>query len=143
MEWGGDCSSSKTTREGIGYYSCAGHGGYLVDGRTLSREEQHMLDKLVGKSKVNVLVQHRPEGDTVIAEDTGWYSTSGRRQRYSYNPAYGEVEWVEIPIYEGEEDEGWCAIETITGVRSEGYADTEKHEQFREKCFERVSGRRK
>ena len=140
MQWGGDCSASKTTRRGFGYYSCAAHGGYLVDGRKVSAEEKEMLDKFASKSKVNVLVQHRPEGDVVIGEDTGWFGTSGRRKRHSYNPAYGEVEWVEIPIYEGEEDEGWCVIEHITGVRHEGYIDPVKHEEYVEDCFKRYVG---
>jgi hypothetical protein len=142
MQWGGDCSSAKTTRKGIGYYSCAGHGGYMVDGRVLTEKEKQMLEKLAPKSKVNVLVQHQPQGDMVIDEDTGWFSTSGRRKRFSYNPAYGEVEWVEIPIFEGEEDEMWCVIETITGVRHNDYPDPKKHEEYREECFERTTRRR-
>jgi len=143
MYWGGDCQPAKTNRAGFRYFSCAGHGGYLVDSRYLSESEKKTLEELVPKGKVNLLVQTRDDGEYVLGTDTSHFSDTYRRPKpYRYNPSLGEVRWVEYPIYIGEEDEMWCAIEKITGVRVETMIPTEKHDEIMEDCFERLTRRR-
>ena len=140
--WGGDCSSSRTTRRGIRYFSCAAHGGYLVDPNAVTPEEKRLLEEQASKVNLNLLVQHRPDGDYVLGVDyqeVGMYYKPNR-QRYSYNPDKGSVEWVKYPIYEGEEDEMWSVIEKVTGVRL--LEDTNpEHEDTLERIYRRTTGR--
>ena len=141
-EWGGDCSSSRTTRRGIRYFSCAGHGGYLVDPSAVTPEEKRLLDEQASKANLKLLVQHRQDGDYVLGvsyQDVGSYYRRSNK-RYYYDRDKGDVEWIEYPVYQGEEDEMWSVIEKVTGVRL--LEDTNpEHEETLERVYRRTMGR--
>lgn len=143
MEWGGDCTSYKTNRKGVGYYSCAGHGGYVVDGNALKNVEKRSIEKCATPTMLNILIQHRNDGDYVVGVSAGNFSYSGRSKRIKINPYEGKVEWKEHPIYLFEEDEMWGVLEHLTDITNDGWVGSkEEHERIAKANFNRICGGR-
>lgn len=156
--WGrGGTSSHKTTRPGFRYFSCSGHGGYVVDGRRLTPEEKAELDAHDFEPDIlHVLVQSVPAGkmgSTPHFEDYVIGARRSSRRPIWYDVTKGKVEWRGIPVYLFEEDCDWALVEKVTGVRLKETpsslelppSEREKYNRAVEETYERwhASRRRK
>lgn len=122
--WGkGGTHSYKTSRRGAYYYSCSGHGGYVVDSRCLTAQERRKLDRYTVAQNLHLLVQHQAEGDFVIGVNCVNFQSMGpyRTKSYRYIPRLGRVEWVPLPVYVFEEDCDWAILEHLTPIRCENH----------------------
>lgn len=55
QEWGElGTSYRRTNRKGAFYFHCSRHGGYVVDSRCLSDEENHKISALISSDKVTL-----------------------------------------------------------------------------------------
>lgn len=106
--WGrGGTNSSRTNTKGAYYYSCSGHGGYVVDGAALTPEQRTEIEKYVQPQIVQCVVR----GDTVDLMENPF---SNRAQRYPSRPGQTIVKH---PIYFFEEDCDWAVLEKLTPIR--------------------------
>jgi hypothetical protein len=115
--WGrGGTNSAKTTKQGFYYYSCSGHGGYVVDKNMLSKEQQELVNTHHETTTMDIAVGYSSELDTDVVFD--WINPYGRN-RTSANIPYGigNAEWRKHEFYMFEEDCDWAIVEAITGVR--------------------------
>ncbi len=126
LSWGDVNAGYRTNRRGAYYYSCSGHGGYVVDSRCLSKHERASIDKYTTPYPLRVLVQHRngKGGDVIIATDCREFIRCGnkasfRGKSHRYSPSLGPIDWQEIPVYCFEEDCDWAILEKFTDIRSE------------------------
>jgi len=109
--WGrGGTSSDHTTRHGVFYFSCSGHGGYVVDAGALTPEERTEVEKIVTAEPIRILVQ----GDAVIGISNPFTHTRGIK----YKTHLGPPEWQVHPVYLFEEDCDWAVLEHVTGIRT-------------------------
>jgi len=131
LSWGDVNTSYRTNRHGAYYYSCSGHGGYVVDSRCLTKRERARIDKYTRPLPIRILVQHRDgQGDVVIGVDCREFISCGtkasfRGKSYRYCPSLGPVEWQELPVYLFEEDCDWAILEKFTNIRSDGWGKDE------------------
>jgi len=120
--WGDDCSAIKTTRPRASFYDCAGHGGYVVDPRVLTNEEKKNINKDIKPEKLYLCVQHREDGDYVMATDyrhviTSWeVGKAPRSPTCRVDRSLGSVEWIEFPVYVFEEDVDYSILEHHTDI---------------------------
>jgi hypothetical protein len=142
LSWGEVNESYRTNRRGAYYYSCSGHGGYVVDSRCLTPKERAKIDKYTQPYPLRILVQHRDGsgGDVVIGVDCREFISCGtkasfRGKAYRYYPSLGAIEWQELPVYIFEEDCDWAVLEKFTDIRSEGWG---KDEVERRKAINRT-----
>ena len=126
--WGrGGTTPYRTDRRGFWYYSCAGHGGYVVDGRALTDDERAEIDKCVKPDIVWVLWR---DGRAVKVSNPH----TMRRQRFyarvtdTLDKAY--------PVYFFEEDCDWSVVEHITGVRSKATCEWAQTPEYVEQAFD-------
>jgi hypothetical protein len=114
--WGrGGTTSYKTNRKGAYYYSCSGHGGYLVQESALTPQELESLAQsgLVKRDKIPVIMG--PDGLCYGVDYT--YNArywSGRKRRFFVPPG---STWVDVFFYAFEEDCEWAVLETCTSIR--------------------------
>ena len=126
MAWGsGGTHAYKCNRRGAYYYSCSGHGGYVVDSRCLTKQERKRIERHIRAIDLRLLVQSR-NGDGhkfVIGVSMLSVPRSGRWLRHEtvfrYIPRLGPVEWVDLPVYLFEEDCDWAVLEKLTDIRAE------------------------
>ena len=117
--WGrGGTHSYRTNRHGAYYYSCSGHGGYVVDGLALSEAERAAIDPYVKPE--NVFFAERPSEGCYFLQNID----SFRSQRYQ---PYADTVTGKTPIYFFEEDCDWAVLEKFTDIRSAGHVDTPEH----------------
>lgn len=142
--WGrGGTSAYKTNRKGAYYYSCSGHGGYIVDSAALSDEECAAIDKYndnFGRAhEIDILVHDWNGVEMVI----GWSNPySYKSRRYRYDRSYGTTpEWRKYEYYEFEEDCAWAMLEHLTDIRAEGSGWNEvERKAAAEKTFNHYHG---
>ena len=116
MLWGrGGTQSIRTNRSGAYYFTCSGHGGYIVDSRALTDDEKNLLHDHIDPTKATLFVQHRQDGDYVIQHD--FQRFGGRQMTCRYNPREGRVDNVDFPVYVFEEDSDWRILEECTNIR--------------------------
>ena len=139
--WGDDCVSIKTTRPRANFYSCAGHGGYVVDSRVLSKKEKKNIAKDMTPLKLSLCVQHRDDGDYVMATDyrhvlTSWeVGTAPRAPKCRIDRDLGSAEWIEFPVYVFEEDVDYAILEHHTDIRLKEHESDPKREKAIEKIY--------
>ena len=137
--WGtGGTHSYRTNRRGAYYYSCAGHGGYVVDSRCLTDEEKKLIDEYHEVEVLQLLIQHRTDGDYVIGQDpSGDFKREGmpRKRTFRYNKGLGDVEWISLDIYIFEEDCDWATLEKLTKVRAKHEMSDDKRQEYIDKTF--------
>ena len=127
LSWGkGGTHSYRCNRKGAYYYSCSGHGGYVVDGRCLTKAERRKIARYRSPMPLRILVQHRNgrTGNVVIGVGCRDFISCGnaasfRGKSYRYSPSLGKIEWQEIPVYLFEEDCDWAILEKRTDIRAE------------------------
>lgn len=116
MLWGrGGTQSIRTNRNGAYYFTCSGHGGYIVDSRVLTATEKAAILESVKPIRATLFVQHRTDGDYVIQHD--FQAFGGRQNPCRYSIGMGRVDKVEFPVYVFEEDCEWRVLEEKTNIR--------------------------
>ena len=106
--WGRDgVHAYRTNTVGAYYFDCPSHGGYIVDGAILTKEQRAEIDKYVQPEMVN----------TVIRGDVTDYMVNPWNMRaQSYRSKFGQ-QIVEHPIYTFEHDCDWAVLEKFTPIR--------------------------
>lgn len=113
--WGkGGTTADKCNRLGVFYFSCSGHGGYIVDAEVLTVGERTRVESLLTEDSLDLLVQKRSQGDVVIGVSNPY---SLRQHSHKYNPALGPIRWEKRAIFIAEEDCDWAIIEEHTIIR--------------------------
>lgn len=110
--WHGDAHAVRTNRAGVFYFSCAGHGGYVIDPQVLDEHEAVALRELLPSVTVNLCVQEIDGVDTVIGQR--FEGRAGVR----YNTNYPYPRWVEREVLVAEEDCDWAYVEALTDIRT-------------------------
>jgi hypothetical protein len=145
--WGiGGTNSHRVNRNGATYYSCAGHGGYIVLANALTEEERANIDKHIQPESIELIVQAQATGDYVVGVFN--HMSRGRtRARVAYKAYLGEVRREKFFIYTFEEDCAWSILEKFTDIRlKQGQERPEfyqNRENFIEECFQRWYGSKK
>lgn len=112
--WGrGGTNSERTNRKGAFYYSCAGHGGYIVDGNALTSDERAVIDQYVKPETVWAIINNETGA---IRKTSNPFSTKRFFARYYQN----EILVKDYPIYYFEEDCDWAVLEKFTDIRAGG-----------------------
>lgn len=119
MKWGRDGTNAfKVNRNGAYYFSCSGHGGYLVNANALTEAETEKIQPFGTREYINILVQDRMDGKWVVGVDNSPMSrTITRTRRFSYDARLGSVSWERYYIYAFEEDCAWSILEKFTDIR--------------------------
>ncbi len=140
--WGrGGTHSYKTNRKGVYYFSCSGHGGYIVDLKRLSASEIEAIKEHINLSTLRMVIQDTEEGEVIL-------SIRGddclKRTPVKYNPAKGNASWKTYDYFVFEEDCAWSILEKFTDIRSEGFSlSKEEREQVINDTFNRWYGKDK
>lgn len=105
--WGTVNHSYRTNRSGCFYFSCSGHGGYVIDGNALTDEEYAAVTQYIAPDIAKTVV--KPGGD--MRGMLNPFARGGSRtSRY-----LGDVV-VDTPIIVAEEDCAWAILEHLTAV---------------------------
>jgi len=139
MMWGrGGTTAYKVNRNGAYYFSCAGHGGYLVASTALTEAEIEKVHPFGTREYINILVQDRTDGKYVTGVDNSPMSRSVTRpRRFTYDLRLGQVNWERYYIYVFEEDCAWSIIEKFTDIRMVDKRDSDSnYYQYREEAIE-------
>jgi hypothetical protein len=113
--WGkGGTHGYRTNRKGAFYYSCAGHGGYVIDGRCLSEAETAVLTEHISMGTNWKALE-------IYKLSTGKVTKFRGPENYR-NARYCAVTetWRHIPIFFGEEDCDWAVVEHFTTIQIHG-----------------------
>lgn len=134
MVWGGRSTHAyRCNRVGAYYYSCSGHGGYVVDSRCLSLGEMRKIKKYISAINIRLLVQERASNFFVIGASLLNFPRSGRHLQdntsFQYTPRLGPLQWQDLPVFLFEEDCDWAILEKLTDIRAEGINMTEAERQ--------------
>ena len=128
--WGrGGTIAYKTNRKGVYYFSCSGHGGYVVDADTLEFSEYE-----------NILEYMTPENCLVMTLNnkiTFWQNPfSVRTQRYKI---YRDSQTFHKQVFFFEEDCDWAILEKFTNIRrmNQNHISEQEMDKCREDTFNR------
>lgn len=128
--WGrGGTISYKTNRKGAYYFSCSGHGGYVVDAEALTEEERALIAPY---AKADRCFYAARNGEVYFFQNP--YSTrAGRYYRYSDT----ETGYAEIYLFE--EDCDWAILEHFTDICHAGRVPPKDmtHKQLAAATFQR------
>jgi hypothetical protein len=116
--WGrGGTHGYKTNTRGAFYYSCSGHGGYVIDGRCLTEVEHQALRNHI----------QMPGGYTateIVDDQTQKVVKFRGPENYRSLRYYRATQTVRtIPILFAEEDCDWAVLEFFTDIRILGHED--------------------
>ncbi|MER8983945.1 hypothetical protein [Mesorhizobium sp. M0843] len=110
--WGtGGTNSSRTNRAGAFYFSCSGHGGFVIDARALTHEEY---------------LKFRLHKDPEQAQDYGKaIMHEYRRRSFKVTPTQ-LANMQDFEFFVLEEDCDWCIAPLMAGIRTlDGYMTDE------------------
>lgn len=130
--WGtGGTHAYRTNRKGVFYYSCSGHGGYVVDGNALTFDERANIDRYQTPEIVWAIIDNETG---VIRKTSNPYSMKAFRARYYHTERLDK----NYPIYFFEEDCAWAILEKFTDIRAKGRNLTpEQQDEFIDETFKR------
>jgi len=112
--WGtGGTHSARTNRKGAFYYSCSGHGGYIVDGNALTVAERDHIDRFKKPEYVWAIIN---DETSAVRKTSNPFST----KRFFAHMRVGERLDKNYPIYYFEEDCDWSILEKFTDIRAGG-----------------------
>ena len=105
--WGKDGTRAyKTNRKGAFYYSCSGHGGFVVDARCLTQDERARIDRYATPEIAHEVVQ----ADGSVRKFRNPFS----QRSLTY---YTGVETIrEVEIFFFEEDSAWAIPAVCAGI---------------------------
>jgi hypothetical protein len=117
QSWGrGGTSSYKTTRNGVFYFSCSGHGGYIVNASSLSAKERSDIEAVTKPEILRIAVQHYFDGSgSFVIGCVGPENFKRKSIRYFFH--LGPVQWQDYEYFVFEEDCEWSILETFTDIR--------------------------
>ena len=139
LMWGrGGTHTYKTNRRGAYYFSCSGHGGYIVCANDLTDAEKVKLEKYVKPVSINIIIQTQKDGkEYVVGVDNTPLSRSGTAERtYRYNRLLGPARWGTFELYLFEEDCDWTILEKFTDIRLKPQDDNPTFYEAREAQIE-------
>jgi len=114
--WGtGGTHSYRTNRHGAYYFSCSGHGGYVVDAAALTAEERAAIDPYV--KPMQSFYAERAGGQCYFLMNPHSYRSRSYR-------VYSDTVTGYTGIYFFEEDCDWAVLEKFTDIRSAGIIGT-------------------
>ena len=129
--WGrGGTNQVKTNQKGAFYFSCSGHGGYVVKVDALTETERNEIEKYAETSYVNFLTNM--DNGEVYGVDYGPIARYCTKRSYRH-PMGARVEWRRYEFYMFEEDCEWVVLEKNTTIRC--MDRTESREEFIEKYW--------
>lgn len=109
--WGrGGTTAYKTNRKGAYYFSCAGHGGFVISGSALSEDERNKIREFVSPEIMTVYVDN--ESDKVLLAFHPFRRNRGKLR--GYGPAGYRI--VEEEIFLLEEDCDWVLAVKFAGI---------------------------
>lgn len=111
----------RTNRRGAFYFSCSGHGGYVIDDRTLTDQERAALLH-AGFTPDSCWGVRNKDGDILKVRHP--HSQVNHRS-ITYQLGSGEYSDHNIPVWIFEEDCDWAAVQAFTAIRSEGFSLSE------------------
>lgn len=115
--WGrGGTTARKTNRPGVYYYSCASHGGYVVDPRALTEDERKRIDQYIEPEGLEVCAMLRNDGSIRVLKYKA--PNSRTRSQCSYVMADGDAGFYKYPLYTFEEDLEWAILESQTDIHT-------------------------
>lgn len=107
--WGrGGTNSRRTNRAGAFYFSCSGHGGYIIDGRAFSEEERAALAAFREPEKTSEVY------DPTDGRVHGIFNPFSLRQRTIKAMPHWRQRDVEVWAFE--EDCDWCLPVIFAGI---------------------------
>lgn len=119
--WGsGGTSALRTNRRGAYYYSCSGHGGYLVLEDVLTPDELKNINEYIRPSTIQLLVQHDDNGEAIVVDKNAndFIHYGHRKRSFTYYNYYDKPIWVDYNVYVFEEDCDWSILEKFTDIRT-------------------------
>ena len=113
-QWGAVNASVKVlTHRGAFYFSCASHGGFVIDARTFTEEQRKRLEEF---ATIEIATTHRsPKDGTVFNHPY--------RQRAARVASRWPVDT--IPFFLFEEDQAWCLPVHLCGLRLAGMSEAD------------------
>ena len=138
MMWGrGGTNANKVNRNGAYYFSCAGHGGYLVAENALTEAEKEVLNPYGTREYINILVQECNGVEYVVAVDNSPMNRSVTKKRsFRVDMNRGPVRWERFHIYVFEEDCAWSILEKHTDIRLKRDDESKEYYEARENGIE-------
>jgi hypothetical protein len=116
--WGsGGTTARQTNRAGAFYFSCSGHGGFVIDDLALSERERELLTE-AGFSADQCWGVRAASGQIKTIRHP--HSQVPRSRPVTYVPGLGEYPDHAIPVWTFEEDCDWAAVYGLTGIRTPG-----------------------
>lgn len=110
--WGrGGTVSYKTNRKGAYYYSCSGHGGFVISGDALTADERNKISEFVSPEIMTVYVDN--ETDKTLLAFHPFRRNRGKLR--GYGPAGYRI--VEEEIFLLEEDCDWALAVIFAGIK--------------------------
>lgn len=114
--WGrGETVSHRTNRTGAFWFSCAGHGGFVIDDRALTREERERL--AAAGLKADACWGVRGEDGQIITVRHPGSQVRNPRPVFCH-PDRGEYQDRKILVWTLEQDCEWAAAYAFTGIRA-------------------------
>jgi len=126
--WGtGGTRAYKTNRKGAYYYSCAGHGGYIVKSEALSETEKENVKKYWGGGYVLYLLTDQDTREVYGVDYAHVPASNVKRSNKGFKVKLGaHVKWEKYIFYVFEEDCDWSILEKFTDVRLKDNPSTEE-----------------
>ena len=110
--WGrGGTSASRTNRKGAFYFSCSGHGGFVIDARCLDERERALFRRYLGSETATEIVR----ADGSVRRLRGPLS----QRSLKYYPGQGETHR-EAEIFFAEEDCDWAVAVVVADIKVAG-----------------------
>lgn len=110
--WGrGGTRSTKTNRTGAFYFSCSGHGGFVIDARCLSAEERARIEKYIAPEQATEV--YRVEDNRVVK----FRGPDSFRTLKYYS---GSQSTRQVEIFFAEEDCDWAVPGVLAGIFAKG-----------------------
>jgi len=107
MKWGrGGTRSRRTNRKGAFYFSCSGHGGFVIDGRCLTQDERTNIIRYIEPEIAHAVVRNDGKVKRLRGPDS--------QQTLRYSMAREHIE--EIEVFFAEEDCAWAIPAVIAGI---------------------------
>lgn len=111
--WGnGGTISTRTSRPGAFYFSCSGHGGFVIDDRAFTEQERAAISPYAKPFKTNE-IYNPARGDVVAMQNP--FASRPRTIRY----AAGSIVRI-AKIWTFEEDCDWCLPTVFAGITLKG-----------------------
>jgi hypothetical protein len=107
----------RTNRTGAFYFSCSGHGGFVIDDRALTERERALLTESGFKADRCWGVRDASGRIVTIRHPD---SQVTRPRKVTYRPGLGEHVDQGIPVWTLEEDCEWAAAYALTAIRTPG-----------------------